>query len=162
MDMSTRTAEREQFYADLITTAIEGGIGYWSQTSQYQWTDDGQVRRCVGALVPDTTDTRATIHVINDEEDGYEAEGVEITTDTIAKAFGILRRAEVREDTRPQSYYHGKQRTYNAETGEDMYLSGTYRARLLAMYNDFEDADFDADDADNIVQIGLFGKVVYG
>lgn len=42
-------------------------------------------------------------------------------------------------------------------------LNEKYRARLLGqMYLSGEDADLDSDDADNIIQIGLFGKIVYG
>jgi hypothetical protein len=37
--MSTITTEREQFLADVICTAIEGGIGYWSVTYAYKWQD---------------------------------------------------------------------------------------------------------------------------
>jgi hypothetical protein len=33
--------EREQFLDDIVTTAVEGGIGYWSVARKYVWSDDG-------------------------------------------------------------------------------------------------------------------------
>lgn len=29
--------ERLEFLSDIVTTAIEGGIGYWSECQKYQW-----------------------------------------------------------------------------------------------------------------------------
>jgi hypothetical protein len=33
--------EREQYLDDILTTAVEGGIGYWSFGRNYVWSDDG-------------------------------------------------------------------------------------------------------------------------
>ncbi len=33
--------EREQYLDDILTTAVEGGIGYWSVGRNYVWSDDG-------------------------------------------------------------------------------------------------------------------------
>ncbi|MES2155987.1 MAG: hypothetical protein V4510_12710 [bacterium] len=32
--------ERDVFLQDLFTTALEGGIGYWSQAETYHWSDE--------------------------------------------------------------------------------------------------------------------------
>lgn len=32
------TRARDQLYLDVFTTALEGGIGYWSRCSDYHWT----------------------------------------------------------------------------------------------------------------------------
>lgn len=32
-----RSPERTQFLADIITTAVEGGISYWAEVSHYTW-----------------------------------------------------------------------------------------------------------------------------
>lgn len=37
--MSTTTTDRAQFLADIITTALEGGIGYWATATHYEWHD---------------------------------------------------------------------------------------------------------------------------
>jgi hypothetical protein len=77
-----RTAEREQFLADIICTAIEGGTGYWAQVSAYKWTE--------GAAK-----TRATIHEINDEETGYSDEKIFLTIDTIASGIARIKFGEI-------------------------------------------------------------------
>lgn len=33
----TRTNERKQWLDDVFVTALEGGIGYWSECSEYRW-----------------------------------------------------------------------------------------------------------------------------
>jgi hypothetical protein len=33
--------EREQYLDDILTTAVEGGIGYWSFGRNYVWSDEG-------------------------------------------------------------------------------------------------------------------------
>jgi len=33
--------EREEYLDDILTTAVEGGIGYWSIGRNYVWSDDG-------------------------------------------------------------------------------------------------------------------------
>lgn len=35
--MPARTPEREQFLADVLITAVEGGVNYWAHTSEYRW-----------------------------------------------------------------------------------------------------------------------------
>jgi hypothetical protein len=141
---------REELYGDIITTAIEGGIGYWSETSQYQYVYDGEIRPCVSALVEGTT--RATIHLIEDATDAHPVGAVcEITPDTIARAFGVLRRAHVQSDG-----------TVVNDRSESLYTSQKWRQRMLGIYSAPEDADIDADDADMLVQLGLFTRVIFG
>lgn len=49
-----RSREREQFLADVITGAVEGGTGYWAQVSGYHWSDD------------EPATTRVTLHDMDD------------------------------------------------------------------------------------------------
>lgn len=67
--MSTRSTEREQFLADIIISAVEGGTGYWAAVSRYR-------HDCPAA------DTTATLH---DEDDGKV---YVLTIDTIATGIG--------------------------------------------------------------------------
>ena len=77
-----RSAERTGFLGDIITTAVEGGTGYWAQVSQYTHTDvDGR-------------GTRATLHELDDDE-GYREEGLELTIEGVATALGQIRRGEI-------------------------------------------------------------------
>lgn len=46
-----RTPERTCFLADVVVTAVEGGIGYWCEHRNYQWTQDGETRDMTSASV---------------------------------------------------------------------------------------------------------------
>jgi hypothetical protein len=52
--MPARSRRREQFLADIIVGAVEGGTGYWAQVSGYHWSDD------------EPAETRATLHDMED------------------------------------------------------------------------------------------------
>ena len=60
-----------------------------------------------------------------------------VTTGTIASGFGLCRKGEIN------------------------YVSESYRARLNKLYRELDAGEIDAVDATNIVEIGLFGEVVY-
>ncbi|WP_461666495.1 hypothetical protein [Gordonia sputi] len=36
--MTTRSGDRVEFLTDVYTTALEGGIGYWAECTEYQWS----------------------------------------------------------------------------------------------------------------------------
>lgn len=130
----TRSEERTEFITDVFTTALEGGINYWAVVTEYQHDGD----------YPHAT--------IVDAEAHYQDEITPETTwhvdlDTIAK---------------------GLNRITKAKAGEIEYLHEGHR-RLVAAANRANDCapdghndDIDADVADNILQVALFGKVVYG
>lgn len=82
---------------------------------------------------PDTT--RVTLRDM--EDDRLYA----VTLRTISRAFGLL---AAREDQLPK------------------HVSPGYAKRLLQAYRERDAGEIDSSDADNIVQIGLFGELVYG
>jgi hypothetical protein len=92
--------------ADILTTAIEGGINYWAH-----------LRNC-----PRDDDLCVKYAEIVDPEDGLE---ILVTRDTVFR-------------------------------GLELYMSKYGNVRQL------DDNDFDAEAADMVVQLGVFGKVVYG
>jgi hypothetical protein len=118
--MPTRTTEREQFLADVIITAVEGGTGYWATAADYHWSDDE----------PTTTRVKLT------PEDDREAEYL-VDIDVIAKGISEIKR-EVHS------------------------CRSDIRESILAGDRDNDAGVIDADGADVIVQIALFGEVVYG
>lgn len=167
-----RTPERAEFLSDVLTTAVEGGIGYWSSVSDYRWWSptldggsaphrDGQanayvVVHCDDEL-PDTclnnidghwyviTYGRAPyeIHARDCVTCGIARGGRLVTVDDIARALGMLRKGPVQG------------------------LNEKLRADIIA--NDHGNGDpegnhqdIDAGLADCIVQVALFGEVVYG
>lgn len=138
--MANRSEERTQFLRDIITTAIESGhqgIGYWSAVSHYQWIDDDGTPRVVVGDRNDRTDAYAVIHVMKDDETGYEDEGHEITIEVVAKGLNALVSGKVGVNSRLLEY--------------------------LKRGNEENDGgDIDADCADVIVQVGLLGAITYG
>jgi hypothetical protein len=152
--MSTRTAERTEFHSDIITGAVEGGTGYWAQVSQYQYDYNGETKRSVGEIVGEGT--RAVLHEMDDDESGYKAEGHVITPDTIAHGFSVLRNLIQIDDE-----INGRP-ALSTQSGEPAYISVSYRKHLLDAYKECDAGDLDADDCDVLVQLAIFGKVVYG
>jgi len=126
--------ERAEFLADMITTAVEGGIGYWSTVSEYGWycpqLGDGTTAPGPGG----TATAHATIH------DDDAEEGIHIGLDEIDRA---LRRLAVE----PVEGIGKHQRRS---------ITRAYIA------NDHTETDLDADDADAVVQVACLGSVVYG
>src|SRR5437868_11089154 len=70
-----RTPEREEFLADILTTAIEGGINDWAAVNEYKW--EGLAHRDYFAVIVDA------------EDDDFPA--TKITIDTIAKGIGVIK-----------------------------------------------------------------------
>lgn len=122
----------DQMIADIFTTAIEGGINYWSWTDEYHWMkEDGSY------------DFFNFYAVIEETDNGPKHR---IDRETIVRGYILA----------TESYQ-----------GDEIYWSTSAplsKKKILSpSYVDDEDAwDFDAGDADIIVQLGLFGEVVYG
>jgi hypothetical protein len=136
--MSNLTADRKQFLADIFTTALEGGISYWSSCSTYHWSKgDG------------SSDLDGFYAAITDEEDGTD---YRIDRQVIQRGVGLFVR-----------YCNGEINS-NGGPGDGQRLPSDHywRQFLAANRTNGDDGDYDADVADNIVQFGLFGKVVYG
>jgi hypothetical protein len=119
------TTARDQLLLDIFNTALEGGIGYWSQCSEYHWWKvegdyDG----------PDVKGFYATIH--DEDEDTFR-----IDRTVVAKGLNLAA----------------------TEWRDKLYWSSDKPPLVVT---DDTDWDYDAGDADMIVQLGLFGDVVYG
>lgn len=132
----TRSPEREQFLGDIICGAVESGTGYWAQVSQYQYESLGKIYVVVGELREDEG-ARATLHALNDREDAYEEEGHEVTVETIA---------------------HGIRGIVSGRVS----VNDRIREAIIEANRDNDAGQMDADDADVIVQAGLFDTITYG
>lgn len=66
----------------IFTTALEGGIGYWSQCSHYRW--------CFEGLTDDLLGFIATIHEV-DEHGGLSENSPAHTIDRFVIAVGLQR-----------------------------------------------------------------------
>ena len=115
-----RSAHRQQFLADILATAIEGGINHWAD---------------VDATDTDVFGRQYTSARILDREDGSEFGTMHIVDlDTIAHGLTEL----VASDEYPFTELRKANRTSGGE------------------------GDYDAADADAIVQFGLYEHIIYG
>ena len=121
--MTTRSSEREEFLADLLITAVEGGTGYWAQVSNYSHS-------------PAAT-AHVTLHEYHEEDDDGVVPLHEVDLESIEKGLKLyLTFLEGRSDA-------------------------TYREYMAADWAN-DAGDFDAEDADVIVQFAIFGEIKYG
>ena len=132
-----RSAKREEFLSDVLSTAIEGGINDWAVVSEYKW--DGLPNAEHYAIVHEVDPDEG----IEEDEDGYAVRGLRVDIDLIAKGIGVIKEFNY------QPNYFGDGGAY-------------WRQFLLADRTNGDDGDYDAIIADWIVQAGLFGEIVYG
>lgn len=74
----TKTDERKQFILDVFTTAMEGGIGYWSVANSYHYRN----------RVTDTDDLDGFYADIEDFED--DDKPYKITPDVIVRGLNLI------------------------------------------------------------------------
>lgn len=145
--MAVRTAEREQFLADIITGAVEGGTGYWASVAEYKW--EGRAAKDVYAVLLEedsADDVRAFAELfasangrkIKLSELLEEAGGIyKLDIDAVAKGIGKIKRGEVA-------------------------LNATLKATILEADAENDAGLIDAEGADAITQAALLGELVYG
>lgn len=138
--MAARTKEREEFLAEVIITAIEGGTGYWATVFKYKHADLPPAE--VHAIIAEND---AVEDAENDTPPGETIEaapflaehGKRIGIDTIARGLGQITRGEIE-------------------------LGAATRKAIVEAARENDAGEIDADDADVIVQAGLFNKIIYG
>lgn len=130
-----RTAEREEFLSDVLSTAIEGGINDWAYVTEYKW--EGMDNRDHYAKIVD-----GEWNADGDPDSEPEFPESVINIDLIAKGIGVIKGFDY------QPNYFGDGGAY-------------WRQFLLADRTNGEDGDYDAIVADWIVQAGLFGEIRY-
>lgn len=136
----TKTVELElsvsdQILFDVFVTALEGGINYWAGVDEYSiWLKDDAGT----TSLPHKEDLTGFFAVIVDAEDENESL-VRVDNDTVFRGLVACATKDVK---------HIGSHARNV-------------ARSL-LFSTSDDVDFDACDADQILQVGLFGEVVYG
>lgn len=139
--MVVRSAERTQFLYDIMATALEGGVNYWSAADDVERGD------------PDKDFYRS--YVLYCTDGGRESvecganpkllcTGHKVDPDVIARGLGLG--------------------TVTEAVGNEKEIGWHYNQRKhVILANRENDAgEIDAGDADCIVQLGVFGKVIYG
>lgn len=150
----TTTTDREQFLTDILCTAVEGGIGDWSETflSTYDW-DCPVVNRGVTLLIEglDADDFRVPLldssEYLQPEYVDDNHHVVRVTLDTIRKGVSLIDRKEPEIEINDDYMRIVKNASHRNDTCPD---------------NMHSPGDIDADVASCIVQAGLFGKIVFG
>ena len=133
--MGKKLSKLDNFYSDVIVTAVEGGIGYWSRCSDYdhgyKWNEDCENRHQPASV---------TVHELVDEQANTYKAGVKITTKEIANAMQRI-----------------------ADFGQQIeYAGDEWRGRMAGALREKDAYDIDAGDADVIMQIAVLGGIVYG
>lgn len=130
---------RDQYLLDIFTTAMEGGIGYWSQAHSYHhWLRQPEDRNDHDGYVEDHLGFYADIVDLEADDDEAEyAPTMRIDRGVIIKGYNL------------------------AATTWRNKLGWSSEPPPLVITAD-TDWDYDAGDADLIVQLGLFGDVLYG
>lgn len=135
--MTSRSEARTEFLSDVLSTALEGGVGYWSVASDIERSGDYPHGDWFYTAVTLFENADGDKHCSQKDE---ECRGHRVDLDTIARGIeGLLARVRARI-SHPRYRHH----------------------QLLAEANRENDAgDIDADIADDIVQFGIFGSLVY-
>lgn len=143
-----RTVARKQFLHTVFTTALEGGIGYWSATEEYHWGTDG------GAKVVDDLDEFYAILVPEEDEWGVGEAFVaeEGKTQPITETQSL--RVDINVIERGSNMLVGK-------ILEGEFTNEYFKQFIAAWLSNGDDGDYDATVADLVVQLGLFGEEVY-
>lgn len=162
-----RTEGRKRFLHMMFTTAMEGGIGYWSVAENYHWQHKNVNPSASWDSSPHQDDINGFYAVIEPNEGEWgvgvayiaETGGFELMTEECQQQplridIGIMERGvnllvdKVIEAAKSEDSDVGFSRKY-------------LRQFVIQWLTDTEEGDSDADVADFVVQLGLFGEVVY-
>lgn len=139
----------DEIAADLITTAVEGAINYWASVSDYTWAGPGYGHSDGRPWADgDTQHVSVTVY----ETDGDDPEHGH-TVDVAAMRVALLR--VVAGECKP-FFTPGYERRYETRVVDAL------RKVAAGTPLDQTDYDFDASDADCMMQLAVLGEVVYG
>lgn len=128
-----------QFLDDIIVTAVEGGIGYWSQVEEYRHAN------------------QAPGHVfasIIDISDDYDEEETEDSTTELPPRYRIDSETIYRALTLVAAA--------GATELEALRIGKFSQDDIIHAMMEKDAGEIDAGLADDLVQIGLFGRTMYG
>lgn len=142
----TRSPERTQFLHDVMITALEGGVGYWSvaddivrHTNDDLWYSS-YVLFCYEGDVDPKTGVKVAGECGADDKEG-QCKGHKVTPEVVSKGLGIA---------------------LDYKKHPEIGLHKSHRAHYFEASIENDGGEIDAGDADNIVQLGIFGKVIFG
>lgn len=144
-----RTELRLEFLHGIFTTALEGGIGYWSVCDEYHWSNKADAgNRCFDlvdfyAIIESNEDDWGVTEAYISEQGQFqpitETQTLRIDLDVIERGANML--------------------VEKVLTGE---FTNPYLLQfVVAWVTNGDQGDYDSCGADLAVQLGLFGEVVY-
>lgn len=140
-----KSDERVQFLHDVMITALEGGVGYWSVADQIVRHDDDRLwyaRYTLYCRDDDAPKDAGECGLSTREAPVPVCQGHLVDPDAIARGMGLATRPE-RDSDEIGWHYSNRRHVIEANRENDA-------------------GDIDAGDADCIVQLSAFGKVIYG
>lgn len=163
-----RTQLRKAFLHTVFTTAVEGGINYWSTSEEYHWSNRNVNPGASWDSSPHEDDIDG-FYAIIDSSEGEWGLGVDhkVFIAEVGEPQQITDTQSLRIDLRvvERGVNLLVDKVIAAAKSEDPQapFSNKYLRQFVeAWLTDGEDGDFDADGADLAIQLGLFGEVVYG
>lgn len=158
--MTEMSEERKHWFHYLFTTAMEGGIEYWSVTSEYRWSKAGTDFDGSGGI-DDTNGFYAILESSEDDwgvADAYIAECDETLDITETQALRVDIKVMVRGW---DLFVHKVMEATKSEDPQADFSNLYFKQAIVQYLTNMEDGDSDADVADLVVQLGLFGEIVY-
>lgn len=159
--MTNKFSPHDEFVFNIFSTALEGGIGYWSIcVSEYQWQEAERAGDISKMGV--TVELTEPVGKADGFETAWTGEGkppeYRINAD-------VIRRGIERIVAAKGPYYDPNGARTQCEAVP--YLCRSVQRTVLNANRDLgdgfdEDGEVDANIADQIVQVGLFGRVVFG
>ena len=138
--MATRSKHMVQRLFDLFVTALEGGIGYWSVCKTYHWTKQPGAEKLPVDKAQDLYGFYAVV-VETDPSEGDTPKTHRIDAAVLSLGLRRLREGKVTFGNAP--------------------WDAVVQRNLWHQCHD-EDGNYDAGDADIVVQAGLFGDIIFG
>ena len=141
--MMAKSAERVQFLHDIMCIALEGGVGYWSVADEVIRHDDDDLfyaRYTLYCFEDDDPKRPGECGLSTKENRVLLCQGHLIDPDAIARGMGLA--------TGPDD--------------ADIGWHPSQRRHVIEANRENEAVDIDAGDADCIVQLAAFGKVIFG
>lgn len=162
------TEGRKKFLHYVFTTALEGGIRYWAQSEAYHWMNPNR-RPESTVMDTDYLDLDGFYAVVTSTEGDWGISTAyrkfERTGDLIPVVLGDNEPLRIDRDIILRGVNAMVDKVIEAAKSEDpdAPFSRKYlRQFVIQWLTDGDDGDSDADVCDMVVQLGLFGELVYG
>jgi hypothetical protein len=137
---------RQELLRDIAITAVEGGIGYWSSCARYRWSNATNVG-------PDDMLPFPEVELAaNETPDDFDGLLPDVPIVRVDRKWGRIVKLT------PELI----ERAIAKIKADAALVNTTTRRNVILADVDNDASQIDADDADCIVQIALFGTLVFG